>query len=128
MPFITHAMSDVREPEAAAEDEYDLRIAKAINKPSKKGRDMITVTIVFADGTDAPPFYHYMLAPSDDDTEDMVRMRLLEIKRFCAVFDLDPENFDEQDMPGQTGRCYVVQEAGDDNVVRNKLKLPRLKD
>lgn len=129
MPFVSHAMNDVREPEAAPEDQYDLRIVKAERKTSKKGRDMIVATMVIQDSSvDAPPFQLYLLAPGPDDDDNQVRMRLLEIKRFCSVFDLDPENFDEQDLVGQTGSCFVTQETGEDNVVRNRLRLPRLKD
>lgn len=128
MGFISKNLDDVHEPEAAPESEYDLRIVKAKRGESKKGTPMITATIVIDEpGIDAPPFQHYLRDPGAIEDEDQARMAALEAKRFMSVFDLD-EDFDEDDMPGQTGRCFVTQETGDDDVVRNRLRLPRLKE
>lgn len=127
MPFIKESLSDVTEARPAPEGEYDLRIIKAKDEPSKKGNDMITVMIGFADGTDAPPFYHYLLGWDSDTPEEQAMNRKREIKRFCAVFDV-AEEFDAPDLVGETGTCFVSQEEGNDNIVRNRLKLPRLKD
>jgi hypothetical protein len=127
MPFIKESLADVRERRAAPEGEYDLRIMKATDAPSKKGTDMITVQIGFADGTDAPPFYEYLMGWDSDTPDDQISMRKLTIKRFCAVFDVS-EDFDAEDLVGETGNCMVTQEEGQDGMVRNRLKLPRLKD
>lgn len=127
MPFIKESLADVQEARAAAEGEYELRIMKATDAPSKKGAPMVTVMIGFADGTDAPPFYEYLMGWDDSTPDDQIRMRKLTIKRFCAVFDVS-EDFDAEDLVGETGTCMVGQEEGQDGTVRNRLKLPRLKD
>ncbi len=127
MPFIKESLSDVQEARPAPEGEYDLRILKATQGESKKGNDMITCLIGFADGTDAPPFGHWLLGWDSKTDDEEVMRRKREIKRFCAVFDI-PEDFDAEDLKGETGRCFVVLDEGDDEVIRNRLKLPRLKD
>lgn len=127
MPFITESLDDVYEPKAAPEGEYDLRIHKAVQGETKKGQPMVTATIVFDDGTDAPPFSEYLLGWDGDTPDEQIRMRKLHIKRFCAAFDVD-EDFEAADLHGKTARIFVAQEAGQDEVVRNKLRLPRLQD
>lgn len=127
MPFIKESLSDVKEQRAAPEGEYELRILKAKDEPSKKGTAMITCMIGFADGTDAPPFYEYLMGWDGDTPDNQIDMRKLHVKRFCATFDV-PEDFDAEDLVGETGTCMVIQEEGQDGVVRNRLKLPRLKD
>jgi hypothetical protein len=127
MPFITESLDDVSEAKPAPEFEYDLRIVKATRGPSKKGNDMITVMLAFADGTDAPPFYHYLISWDADTPDEQILNRKRELKRFIACFDLR-EDFEVEDLPGETGTSFVVQEEGDDGIVRNRLKLPRIKD
>lgn len=127
MGFITESLEDVHEPIAAPEGDYDVRIIKAERKESKKGRDMIALLLKI-DGYDAQPFNHFLLSwNSMDDDEDQIRMRKLEIKRFVAAFDL-PDDFDAEDCVGQTASVYLTQEVGDDDVVRNRMRLPRIKE
>lgn len=127
MPFIEESLKDITESRPAPEGEYELRILKATRKESKKGLDMIEVMLGFADGTDAPPFFHYLLSWDNTTSDDQIMNRKREIKRFCAAFDV-PEEFDAEDLVGETGTSFVSQEEGDDEIVRNRLKLPRLKD
>lgn len=127
VPFIRESLDDVTEPKPAPEGEYDLRIHKAKLGETKKGAGMITCTIAFDDGTEAPPFQYYLLGWDDNTPDDQIEMRKIEAKRFCAAFDV-PEDFDEGDLPGQTARCFVGQEEGNDGIMRNRLRLPRLKD
>lgn len=128
MAFIKENLDDVQEGKPAPEGEYDLRIVKAEATESKKGRDMVKLVIAFDDGTDALPFAHYLMAWDDSDGEDQIKMRKLEIKRFCAAFDA-PEDFDAEDLVGKTAqRVMVMQEVGQDDVTRNRMRLPRLKD
>jgi len=128
MPFINESLEDVHESTPAPEGEYDLVVLKATNAPSKKGTDMITVMIGFEDrALDAPPFYHYLLGWDSDTPEDQVINRKREIKRFCACFDI-AEGFDAEDLVGERGTSFVGQETGNDDIVRNRLKLPRLKE
>lgn len=129
MAFIKESLDDVVERKPAPDGEYDLKILKAEEKESKKGRDMVQLLIGFDDGTDAPPFNHFLLSWTDDDDDAQVQMRKLEIKRFCAAFDVS-EDFDATDLPGLTARkIFVKQDEPDDQgIVRNRMVLPRLKD
>lgn len=128
MSFISETLDDVREAQAAPEAEYDLRIAKATKKKSKKGNDMMEVMIVIEDrDVDAPPIFMYLLGWDRDTADEEVIRRKREIKRFCSVFDV-PHDFDEEDLLGQTGSCLVIQEEDDSGEVRNRLKLPRIKE
>jgi hypothetical protein len=129
MGFISVPLDDVQESQPAPEAEYDLKIIKAVSGKSKAGTKMATITIAFddTDAGDAPPFQHYLRDPGDIADEDQSRMAALEAKRFAAVFDL-PEDWDVDDLQGETGNCFVSQETGSDDIVRNRLRLPRLKD
>ena len=128
MPFISEPLDDVHEPQPAPEAEYELRIAKAVSKESKSGEDMAVLTFVFTDpSVDAPPFNHWLLGWANTDDDSIIQMRKLEFKRFCACFDL-PEDFEIEDCIGQTGTTFVAQEVGDDDVVRNRAKFPKLKE
>lgn len=128
MPFITEPLDDVHEQTPAPEAEYDLRIVKAEEKESQKGIPMVVLTFVFEDkSVEAPPFNHWLLGWTADTDEDQIRMRKLEIKRFCVAFDLS-EDFDAADCIGQTATLFVAQDVGDDDVVRNRVRFPRLKE
>lgn len=127
MPFIKESLDDVQEAQPVPEGEYDLRIVKAEEKESKKGNEMVQVMIVVEDQEypNAAPINHFLLG-WDGVEPDIERMRKLEIKRFCACFDV-PTDFEAEDLVGQTGRCFVTQEEGDDGNTYNRLRLPRLK-
>jgi hypothetical protein len=126
--FISKDLTDVKEPEVAPEDEYDLVILKAEEGASKKGTKMATILIGFESGdSDYAPFFHYLRDPGDIEDEDQAKMAALEAKRFAAVFDLD-DDWEVADIKGERGSCFVGQEVGSDDITRNRLKLPRLKD
>jgi hypothetical protein len=127
MPFIKESLDDVSEAKPAPEGEYELRILKATAGESKKGNSMVTLLIGFADGTDAPPFGHWLIGWDSDTPDDQIMNRKREIKRFCACFSV-PDDFDAEDLKGETGTCFVSVEEGDDGIMRNRLKLPRIKD
>lgn len=129
MGFISVPLDDVQESLPAPEGEYDLKIIKAVEGKSKSGTKMVTITIAFddSDAGDAPPFMHWLRDPGDIEDEDQRRMAALEAKRFAQVFDLS-DDWEADDLQGETGTCFVGQETGDDNVTRNRLRLPRLKD
>lgn len=129
MGFISVPLDDVQESLPAPEGEYDLKIIKAVEGKSKSGTKMVTITIAFddSDAGDAPPFMHWLRDPGDIEDEDQRRMTALEAKRFAQVFDLS-DDWEADDLQGETGTCFVGQETGDDNVTRNRLRLPRLKD
>lgn len=127
MPFIKESLADVAEPKAAPEGEYELRVVKAVDNPSKKGEEMLTVTFAFDDGTNAPPFNEYFMGWDDGTDDNQKAMRKLALKRFCACFDV-AEDFEPAELKGLTGTSFVIQEAGQDGVVRNRIRLPRIKE
>lgn len=128
MAFIKAKLDDVHESQPVPEGEYSLRITRAEQRDSKKGQPMIEVRLKIEDKDypNASLIYHYLLSP-DGCEADVAYLRKLEWKRFCATFDL-PLNCDADDMPGQTGECFVTQEEDDNGVPRNRLRLPRLRD
>lgn len=130
MPFITLPIADVKEPKAVAEGEYELRIIDAEDTESKKGNPMTVVKIALEQHPDAYPIRHYITYPSDDTPPDQINMRVLDIKRFLTCFGVafEGNGFNTEDLVGQTGRCMVTQEDGDDGNVYNRLRLPRLKE
>jgi hypothetical protein len=127
--FISDDLDDVEEAKVAPEGEYDLRIVRALDKPSKKGEKMCTVSIKIEEpGIDAPLINVYLMGWDADTPPEQVRMRKLEIKRFCACFNV-PTDFETDDLVGETGRCFVYQEESKaDGNVYNRLRLPKLKD
>lgn len=134
MSFIRVRLDDsVKEPEVGPEGLYDLRIVKAEDGESKRGNPMTTVTIRIEGPGDCSQyniFNHWIIYPTDDTPDGQVRMRTLEIKRFLSCFGIPfgPEGFDSEELVGATGRSLITQEEGDDGIVRNRLRLPRLKD
>jgi hypothetical protein len=132
MGFINVDLGDVKEVEAVAEGEYDLRVVKAEDGESKAGNQMTSVLIRIEDAAipNPAPVRHWLTYPSTDTPADQRQMRLLDIKRFLHMFGVPMEKggFDSQDLVGATARCYLSQEEGDDGNVYNRLKLPRLKE
>jgi hypothetical protein len=47
-----------------------------------------------------------------------------------TLFDIphDEGGFDTEDLVGATARALLIQEEGTDGVIRNRLRLPRMKD
>jgi hypothetical protein len=127
MGFISESLDEIVEAKAAPEGEYDLRITKAEEKPSKKGKNMAVIQFAFVDASvDAPRFNHYILQPDGNDEEqDTSRKR--EWKRLCTACGVSTD-VDVVDLIGEELNSMVMQETGDDNVVRNKVRLPYIKD
>jgi len=127
MPFISESLDDVTEPKAAPEAEYDLTIFKVEEKESKSGNPMAEVFIRFDDPSiDAFPIRHYVMKWDHDTPADQVISRKREYKRFCACFHL-AEDSEAEDWVGNSGRCLVIQEEGNDNNTYNRLRLPKLR-
>jgi len=128
MSFVKINLKNVKEPEVASEGEYDLRIVKVQDKETKKGEPMTLLTIVIENaGPNIQPFNHNLMYPNGGEWDTM---RLLEIKRLVTLFDVhfDGDGFDPQELKGKTAKALVIQEEGDDDVVRNKMRLPRIKE
>jgi hypothetical protein len=132
MPFVNVALGDAKEPEAAPEGEYDLRIVKSEDGESKAGNPMTTVYIKIEDSAvpNAALVRHWITYPDRQTPPDQVQMRLLDIARFLQCFGIPHEGagFNTDDLLGATGRCFVGQEEADDGNVYNRLKLPKLKN
>ena len=132
MPFISTPLGDAKEPEAVPEGPYDLRIVKSEDGESKKGNPMTTVYIKIEDPAypNAALVGHWILHPTADTPPEQLQMRILEQRRFLECFGIPYEanGFNTDDLVGATGNSFLVQETGDDNVVRNRLRLPKLKE
>jgi hypothetical protein len=132
MSFINLDLTGVKEGEIVPEGEYDLRIVKVEDGESRKGNQMTTVTIRI-EGTDVPnpaPVQHYITYPTPDLPDNQKYMRLLDIKRFLTLFEVpfDKAGFDSEELLGQTARGMLTQEEGNDGIIRNRLRLPRLRE
>ena len=126
MAFIKVTL-DAKEPEAAPEGSYPLRIVKVEEKESSKGSDMIVATIRIEDASvNAPLFNHYVVLPGPKSTNP--EFAKLQVQRFLEVFGIPHEDdgFDPDDFQGAEGECVVTQQEGDDGIIRNTLRLPRL--
>jgi len=130
MPFVKLDLDNVKEPSAAPEGTYPLRIVKAVDTESKKGNPMTVFTIRIEDAgvQNVAPFNHYMVYPAAND--EYREMRLLDIKRFLQLFSIPFEGggFETQSTVGCTADGFLQQEEGDDGVIRNRLRLPRIKE
>lgn len=129
MPFIKVALKDAQESEVVPEGEYDLRIAKAEDKDSKKGNPMTQVMIVIDGHPNAQPVNHFLLYPTKNDDENITNLRLRDTRRFLELFGIEwtPDGFDTDDLVGATARGFLGQEEGDDGNMYNRLRPPRLK-
>ena len=132
MALIRQALDDIQEGQIVPEGEYDLRIVKVQDKESKKGNPITICTIKIEDASTSNvlPVTYVINHVTEGTPEDQVQMRLLETKRFLTLFGVEFSNdgYDTDDLQGQTARCFLAQEEGDDKVMRNKLRLPRLKE
>lgn len=129
MPFIKDDLEQVQESKPVPEGEYDLTIKKAEEKDSKKGNPMIEVVITIDDPDypNATPIFHYLNHPEGAKDDQTAQLFMLDIKRFCHCFDV-PYDFEAGDLPGSKGTCFVKQVEGDDDQIRNELRLPRVND
>lgn len=130
MSFIKLAIDDIKEGEVVPEGEYDLRIVSAKDGTSKAGNQMTTVMIKIEDaGMPNPNLVgHWLVYPDESVDKEQKQMRLLDIKRFLSCFGVAIDGgFDSDDLVGQTGRCFLRQEQGEDGKTYNRLVLPRLK-
>ncbi len=134
MPIISAAElgSDEFEDKTIGEGLYDVRIAKAEKKRTKKDdRDMVTCMLVIDgdQGDGISPFNEFLLIPNDTEEVKTKRMFMQRLIRFCKVFgvtgDFDPDDA-ASTLTGLTARVPVIEEEGDEGVVRNRLKLPRV--
>src|SRR5262245_17071364 len=129
MGFVKIDLKNAKEPEVVPEGRYSLRVVKVMDSETKKKDPMTVVTIRIETNEVAnpAPIQHFITYPNGGQWDDM---RALEIKRLLTVFGVryDEAGFDTEELLGATGESLVIQEEGDDGVVRNRLKLPRIKE
>lgn len=118
------------EEKPVREGKYPLRIVKSEFGQSKKGNDMISLTIKIEgpDSDGAALLNHWLTVPEEGD--QYYRMRMRDLTRFFRLFGVDiARDFDfEKDaetLTGLTADCFLTQEESDDGIIRNRLKLPR---
>lgn len=131
MAFIAQALDDAQESQPVPQGEYDLRILKAERKESAKGNMMTAVLIKVEDPEypNASLINHFLVDVTKDTPPNQAYMRLLDLKRFLQAFGVvyEGNGYDDEDLPGSTGRMTVDQEEND-GMVFNRLRLPKLKD
>lgn len=122
---------DLEDKTVSKEGEYELRILKGEYKATKAGDNNMVIATLAVDGPDGEglaPFNHYMVVPNGGEYD---RMRKRDLKRFLAVFGVDfangwdPEE-DAAHLAGQTGKCMIKLEKGDDGNLYPRLRLPKL--
>lgn len=134
MPFIELDLDSAQEASVVPEGEYDVRCARFEATTSKKGNAMYRAMILVEDPeySNALPINHFLVLPSADDDQDVVNMKLRNIKRFLACFGVafEGSGFNDEDVEGATGRCFVGQTPADEDTgaIYNELKPPRIKD
>lgn len=120
---------------------YDLRITSAKLKEAGEnaktpGAKMINVSIAVEGVEGAATIFHTIFLPNDENDTAQNRRTMRDIRRFYAVFGLDPATeVDEENLSetfvGLTGNCAVdleeviinKQKTGD---MRNVLRLPKV--
>lgn len=129
MGYVKIDLSKTKEPEVVPEGEYNVRIVKVVDtETKKKGEPMTTLTLRIEDaGPDASVFNEFMLYPNGGEYDNM---RALNIKRTLALFDVpyDGSGFDSQDLLSKEAKVLLTQEMGDDGIIRNRMRVPRMKE
>lgn len=133
MGLLNVNLKDVKESEAVEEGRYQLRIDFAEEGESKKGNPMMTLGLKILDAPiqNAGLVYEYLVVPTASTDDKAAYMMKLKLKRFAAVMGWSEDQLasvEAADIIGETFECDLEQEEGDDKVVRNKLRLPRLKE
>lgn len=127
--------AETQEQEAAPEGEYDLRCVKAEAAQAKNSERSIIKTTWTIEGYPDEDYQlvgHTITFPTDEDkSEDLDKWKMMmrSIKRFAAVFGLDPTEVETpedwaEEIHGTTGSCMVVQNVYEGNIYSN-LRLPR---
>lgn len=130
MSYVKIDLTKTKEPEVAPEGQYPVRIVKVMDSETKKKEPMTVLTLRIEEqaGNNYAPFQHFITYPNGGQYDDM---RSLEIKRLLTLFDVpfDGSGFDADDLLSKTADVLVMQEEGkDDGVIRNRMKLPRIKE
>lgn len=129
MPIIKVSDAANFEDHPVSEGIYPLRIVKAEKKQSKAGNPMLQITLKIegSKGAEAPLLNEYLTIPKEGD--QYYRLQMRNISRFFAAFGVDsfdPDSAEDvQALEGLTAECPLILEVGEDQVERNRLRLPK---
>lgn len=129
MAFVAINLNDVEESAPVAEGEYDVQITKATLGESKGGKPMITANIRLVGQPTAQAIRHFIVLPTPDLDAEQTRYRKLDLKRFCAAFNIPTDGgVNVDDFQGAEASVYVTKKVDDDSGNEyNELRLPRLR-
>jgi len=134
MSFIEiRGIEDVKEPQIAPEDTYDL-VIDDVKGGMKEGTDIhqirVRIQIENADPEiEYAAIFHYLTGIGADDDEEKAKFKMLSIKRFLALVGVDivDSGFNEEDLMGCRFRAKLTQEEYQGNI-SNRVLVPRLEN
>ncbi len=131
MPIIKVEDGDAFEDKAVAEGQYDLRVTKAENVKSKKGKDMLHLMVKVDGEEEAAPINLYILHPVEEE-EQSYRFRMRDMMRLAALFGLAEFDYTDEDqiadLVGKDFSCFLNLETDDETGdERNTLRLPKVR-
>jgi hypothetical protein len=126
--YVKIDLTKAKEPEVAPEGQYDIRCVKVSQTETKKKEPMTVLTLrIEAGDENYAPVQEFITYPNGGQYDDL---RTLTLKRILTAFEVpfDDQGFDTDELLGKTVSVLLVQEEGDDGVIRNRAKWPRVKD
>jgi len=110
-------------PEVVVPDgRYTLQIKSAEVKTAKSGREYLLVCFDNMDVPEAQTIFHNVNAPLPEDPESTKQVFARMAKQFFDTFGQDYKDPEITGLIGCTCEANVIQETGNDGVVRNKIK------
>lgn len=131
MPLIKVDEGDQYEDKPVSEGQYDLRVMKAENTKSKKGKKMLHVLFKIEGEEEASPVGVWILHPNEDET-DSYRFRMRDMTRLAALLGMNEFDYEDNDqiadMVGKTCTATVNLEVDDETGdERNTVRLPKIR-
>jgi hypothetical protein len=122
MSLFTTQFDDVQPEVLVSEGRYNLRIKSTEMKTAKSGREYMLVVLENLDEPNAQAIFHNVngVLAQDSDTTRQTMSRLA--NAFFAAFGQDFKEPDMTALVGEICEALVIQEHGDDGVIRNKIK------
>jgi hypothetical protein len=124
MSFINEDTSNVPELAAVPEGEYEVRLVNADVKNSKKGLPMVEAKLDIPSEPTSDDIYHYIMLPTQGDTEKQKIRKQQNLKEFKAAFGMPqsgPVNL--EDYAGTKGWALLSEEENDQtNKMQNRVK------
>lgn len=132
MPLIRlDDMAEDLEDKAVKRGKYDLVIAKAEYKETKKGGDFMLALMLKIEGEEgigAKPVNLMLMDPSKTDDAAIQRMRKRDLKRFMVAFGIDGLDMETQaeELQGLTAKGITLTEETYEGEVNNRVQLPKV--